>query len=132
MIVVDSSAIVAVMRGEPEANGFAGMLDQESDVLMSAVSLVETNMVIAGRRAEAEPLQIASLIGALGITISEVTLEQANLAVTAFLRYGKGRHRASLNLADCFSYALAKSRNAPLLYKGDDFSQTDIAAAWRP
>ena len=72
------------------------------------------------------------MLVSLGIQIAEVTLEQAGLAVDAFLRYGKGRHRAALNLADCFSYALAKSRNAPLLFKGDDFSRTDIEAAWRP
>ena len=132
MIVVDSSAVVAIMRGEPEARVFTQILDDTTDVLMSVVSLVETNMVVVGRRLDADTRQISLLIDSLGIKISEVTIEQAHLTVETFLRYGKGRHRASLNLADCFCYALAKSRNVPLLYKGGDFAQTDIAAAWRP
>jgi ribonuclease VapC len=116
----------------PEAADFSSILDETADAFMSAVSLVETNMVVMGRRAEADTQQVSSLLASLGIAIADVTLEQATHAVNAFLRYAKGRHRASLNLADCFSYALAKSRNAPLLFKGDDFSRTDIAAAWRP
>jgi ribonuclease VapC len=132
MIVVDSSAVVAVMRREPEADIFAGILNDAAGTIMSAVSFVETNMVVVGRRISAEPGQITSFLRSLGIEIADVTSEQADQAVVAFLRFGKGRHRASLNLADCFSYALAKSRNAPLLFKGGDFSQTDIAAAWQP
>jgi ribonuclease VapC len=132
MIVVDSSAVVAVMRGEPEADIFTRILNDASGTIMSAVSFVETNMVVMGRRIGAEPRQITSFVLSLGIEIADVTLEQADRSVVAFLRFGKGRHRASLNLADCFSYALAKSRNVPLLFKGDDFSQTDIAAAWQP
>jgi ribonuclease VapC len=132
VIVVDSSAVVAIMRGEPEAANFTGVLDSAADAAMSAVSLVETTMVMTGRRVGADPQQVASLLVLLGIEIAEVTLEQAGFAVDAFLRYGKGRHPAALNLADCFSYALAKSRSAPLLFKGDDFSNTDIAAAWLP
>jgi ribonuclease VapC len=132
MIVVDSSAVVAIMRGEPEARVFTQILDDATDVLMSVVSLVETNMVVVGRRLDADTRQISLLIDSLGIKISEVTIEQAHLTVETFLRYGKGRHRAALNLPDCFCYALAKSRNVPLLYKGDDFARTDIAAAWRP
>jgi ribonuclease VapC len=132
VIVVDSSAVVAIMRGEPEAATFTSVLDSATGAIMSAVLLVETTMVMAGRRVGADPQQIASMLVSLGIQTAEVTLEQAGLAVDAFLRYGKGRHRAALNLADCFSYALAKSRHAPLLFKGDDFSRTDIEAAWRP
>jgi ribonuclease VapC len=132
MIVVDSSAVVAVIRGEPEAKIFTGILNEATGAIMSAVSFVETSMVVMGRRVGTEPPQIMSLLLSLGIEIADVSLEQANHSVMAFLRFGKGRHRASLNLADCFSYALAKSRNAPLLFKGDNFSRTDIAAAWQP
>jgi ribonuclease VapC len=132
MIVVDTSAVVAIIRGEPETGHFVAILDEADDAAISAVSLVETNMVICGRRQEADPDQIATLLQSLKIGVVEVTKEQAMLAVAAFLSFGKGRHRAALNLADCFAYALAKARNAPLLYKGDDFSQTDVAVAWRP
>lgn len=131
-MVVDSSAVVAIVRGEPEAADFTGILDSEANAIMSAVSLLETSMVVMGRRAEADPRRIALLLASLGIETVEVTVEQAHLAVEAFQRYGKGRHPARLNLADCFGYALAKSRNLPLLFKGADFLQTDIAAAWRP
>jgi ribonuclease VapC len=99
---------------------------------MSVVSYVETNMVIAGRRADADLRQVEALIKALGIETVPVNLEQGETAVASFMKFGKGRHRARLNLADCFSYALAKSREVPLLFKGDDFLNTDIIPAWRP
>jgi ribonuclease VapC len=131
-MVVDSSAVVAIVRGESDAADITGILDGATRAIMSAVSVVETNMVVTGRRAETDPRRIKLLLASLGIETVEVTVEQADLAVDAFLRYGKGRHPARLNLADCFTYALAKSRNLPLLFKGADFLQTDIAAAWRP
>jgi ribonuclease VapC len=132
MIVVDTSAVVAIMRGEAEAWQFVAILDEANGAAISAVCLVETNMVIAGRRAEGDPRQIALLLASLDIDVAEVTAEQAAFATEAFLSYGKGRHRAALNLADCFAYALARACNAPLLFKGDDFLQTDVAVAWRP
>lgn len=131
-MVVDTSALVAIMRGEHEAAVFTKILDETVDVRMSAVAFVETSFVIIGRRADPDLGEIMKFVGALGIEVAAVSLEQAELAVDAFLRFGKGRHRAALNLADCFSYSLAKSLNVPLLYKGDDFARTDIAAAWRP
>ena len=132
MIVVDSSIVVAIIREETDAAVWLDLLDQSSMSLMSVVSFVETNMVIAGRRAEADPRQTDDLLKALGIRVVPVTTTQGVLAVSAFMRYGKGRDSARLNLADCFSYALSKSRNAPLLFKGADFRKTDIAPAWRP
>ena len=98
---------------------------------MPIVSFVETSMVICGRRFDAAPGDIALLLGSLGIDIVPITLEQGESAVTAFLRLGK-RHRAALNLADCFSYALAKVHNAPLLFQGNDFSKTDLLSALQP
>jgi len=126
MMVVDSSVVVAILQREPDAPTWVEILDRTSKALMSVVSFVETSMVIYGRRPDADPHEVTSLLNALGIDIVPVTPKQGEMAVTAFLRYGKGRHRASLNLADCFSYALAKVQRAPLLYKGNDFAMTDV------
>lgn len=128
MIVVDTSVLVAIIREEDDSAGFTDILDQTPSI-MSAVSYVETQMVIAGRRLAADPREVSDTVSDLGIEIVDVTRDQANAAIRAFLRFGKGRHRARLNLADCFTYALAKTRNVSVLFKGDDFTQTDIAAA---
>jgi ribonuclease VapC len=132
MIVVDSSVVVAILREEADSAQLLDVLDRTPRSLMSVVSYVETNMVIAGRRADADLRQVEALIKALGIETIPVSLEQGATAVASFMKFGKGRHRARLNLADCFSYALAKSRELPLLFKGDDFLNTDIVPAWRP
>ncbi len=128
MIVVDTSVVVAIIREENDAAHFTDILD-ETPAIMSAVSYVETQMVVAGRNLEADPREIAATIADLGIEIVDVTQDQAGAAIRAFLQFGKGRHRARLNLADCFAYALAKTRGVPVLFKGGDFAQTDIAAA---
>jgi ribonuclease VapC len=132
MIVVDSSVIVAILREEDDASTWIETLDQTTKALMSVVSFVETSMVIYGRARDTDPGEVADLLDALRIEVIPVTLEQGDAAVAAFLRYGKGRHRAGLNLADCFSYALAKTRKVPLLFKGDDFARTDVVPAWQP
>ena len=128
MIVIDSSILVAIIREEDETRFFVDILDKTA-AIMSVVSYVETHMVVVGRRLDADPRRVELVADDLGIEIVDVTREQADAAVRAFLQYGKGRHRARLNLADCFSYALAKSRGLPLLFKGDDFARTDIVAA---
>ncbi len=130
MIVVDTSIVVAIIREEAESRHFVEILD-ENAAIMSAVSYVETHMVVAGRKLDADLREVDGTIHDLGIEIVDVTRDQTNAALRAFLKYGKGRHQARLNLADCFVYALAKSRGAPLFFKGDDFAQTDIAPAWR-
>jgi len=89
-------------------------------------------MVIAGRRADADLLRVNDVLRALHVDVVPVTLAHGAAAIRAFLTYGKGRHPARLNLADCFSYSLAKSQNLPLLFKGGDFLKTDIVPAWRP
>ena len=129
MIVVDTSVVVAIIRDEEEAALFIDVID-EAESIMSIVSYVETQMVVSGRRLEANPKEIESTVRNLGIEIVDVTRDQADTAIGAFLRYGKGRHRARLNLADCFTYALAKSRGIPLLFKGEDFARTDIVPAY--
>ena len=132
MIVVDTSAIVAIVRHEPEELIFTDILDSSSAAIMSAVSFVEAHMVLIGRRLRADLEAVEKTMTALGIDIVEVSHDQIGLAIGGFLTYGKGRNPAHLNLADCFAYALAKSRGVPLLFKGDDFPQTDIIPAWRP
>jgi ribonuclease VapC len=131
MIVVDTSVLVAILREEPEAAGWIDLVDRTTKSQMSVVSYVEASMVIYGRARDTDPNKITDLVEALQIEIMPVSLEQGEAAVAAFLRYGKGRHRAGLNLADCFSYALAKVRRAPLLYKGNDFAMTDMVPAWQ-
>lgn len=132
MIVVDTSAIVAIVRHEAEEAIFIDILDRSSRTIMSGVSFVETHMVLIGRRLRPDLAAVESTIATLAIEIVEVTHDQAALAVRGFLAYGRGRNPAQLNIADCFAYALAKSRGAPLLFKGEDFSKTDIVPAWRP
>jgi ribonuclease VapC len=89
-------------------------------------------MVILGRRPDADRATIDGLLQSLGIDVVPVTRDQGRTAIAGFVRYGKGRHAARLNLADCFAYGLAKSRNLPLLFKGDDFLKTDVVPAWQP
>jgi ribonuclease VapC len=132
MIVVDSSIIVGIMQDEPDTPAWLDVLDGARKSLMSVVAYVETHMVIAGRRSDPDAAKIADLLKVMRVEVVPVSLEQGTVAIASFMRYGKGRHRARLNLADCFSYALAKSRELPLLFKGDDFSKTDIVPAWRP
>ena len=129
-IVVDTSAVVAILRDEPEKDRFVDAILAASPRLISAVSVQEAGMVIAGRHGgEAiwEPLD--ALLVRLDVEIVAHDAALARVARMAFLRFGKGRHPARLNFGDCASYALAKAHNVPLLFKGDDFARTDIAAA---
>lgn len=132
MIVIDSSAVVSIVRREADARIFEDIIDDQDRSLMSAVSYVETNMIISGRRLDVDPANIDKILAAMSIEVVAVSADDGKTAVQGFLRFGKGRHRARLNIADCFSYGLAKSRGLPLLFKGDDFAQTDIVPAWRP
>ena len=131
-MVVDSSVLVAIIRNEDDAAIWEDILDQCDGAVMSVVSYVETNMVVAGRRIDFEENEVDNFLQALGIDLVEVSIEDGMAALGAFSRYGKGRHPARLNLGDCFSYGLAKSRKLPLLFKGEDFPHTDIISARRP
>ncbi|MFA6966679.1 type II toxin-antitoxin system VapC family toxin [Bosea sp. (in: a-proteobacteria)] len=128
-VVVDSSAIIAVLRDEPDAAVLKSILDGSSNSLCSLVTFVESFMVMTGQNVGAPPELHQEFLASLGIALAPLSGAQATTAAEAFLRFGKGRHPAKLNLGDCFSYALAKSLNAPLLYKSGDFSQTDIVSA---
>jgi ribonuclease VapC len=128
-IVIDTSAIVAIMRNEPEKDRFVDTILASSPRLMSAVSLQEAGMVVVGRfgdGAEWEPLD--ALLTRLEVEIVAHDAELARIAREAFLRFGKGRHPARLNFGDCAAYALAVSNGFPLLFKGEDFTKTVVMA----
>jgi len=132
-MVIDSSAIVAILMDEAEADIFSRVLAGETKLAISAVTFHETSIVMAGKKGSPNAARfVDEFVRDLEIEIAAATIEDAIAAREAYFRFGRGYHRAGLNLADCFSYALAKSRGAPLLFKGDDFSQTDVAPAWRP
>jgi ribonuclease VapC len=131
VIAVDSSVVVAVLLGEPDREIWIDILDRTPRSLMSVVSYLEANMVMASRWFDADVPRVDATLRALRISVVPVSLDQGRIALNAFVRFGKGRHAAALNLGDCFSYALAKARNLPLLFKGDDFAATDIVPAWR-
>ena len=130
MIVVDSSALIAMLRREPEADSFLQIIAEAEGCLLSSVSLLETSMVLAGRTGDATSwTELDALITRAEIQVMAHDAELAEAARAAFLRYGRGRHPAALNLGDCASYALAKRHDLPLLFKGDDFPRTDLRTA---
>src|SRR5438874_7325043 len=128
MIVV-SSAVVAVLQDEPEAAEFAEALAAAGHRIISAGSYLELSMVMIDRRGPAVRQRIDRFLAGSLISIAPFDEEQAILARDAFIRFGKGRHRAALNFGDCMTYALAKREDLPVLCKGTDFSATDIAVA---
>lgn len=128
MIVVDASALLAIYLSEAEREIFRGKLRAASVTWMSPVNFWEVLVRAAALDGPSGSLEIENLVANFGIQIEPIDQATTRLAAEAFARYGK-RTRAGLNLGDCFAYALAKQRGAPLLYKGDDFAKTDIAAA---
>lgn len=128
-MVIDSSAIVAILFGEDDAKEMAVTIIGAETRLMSAASYLETAIVVESRYGEAGTEKFDQLLQTAKIQIESVTAEQAEFARVAYRSFGKGRHPAKLNFGDCFSYALAKVSGLPLLCKGDDFVRTDIALA---
>jgi len=128
-MVIDTSSLICILLGEPEAEQYAQRLAATEINVMSAVTWLETLLVITARRGEVGSASLAELLDLVGVIIVPVDAELAQIAYCAWLTYGKGRHPAGLNFGDCFSYALAKHRHEPLLFKGNDFSQTDILIA---
>nr|WP_246602289.1 type II toxin-antitoxin system VapC family toxin [Falsiroseomonas tokyonensis] len=120
---------MVILRQEPEAERFTAMLADASDVALSAATLLELGMVAEGQAGPAIRPRMDQLLADAGAEVVPVTESQARLALEAWRRYGRGRHKAALNFGDCFAYALARERNAPLLFKGADFSETDVKAA---
>ncbi len=130
MIAVDSSALIAILRREPEADSFLRVIAGADRCLLSSVSLLETSMVLAGRTGDAAAwAELDALIARAAMQVVAQDAELAEEARGAFLRYGKGHHPAGLNLGDCASYALAKTCSISLLFKGNDFPKTDLMAA---
>jgi ribonuclease VapC len=128
LIVIDSSALIAVLRREVEADRFLQVIASTIGCVVSSVSLLETSLVLAGRDGDATAWSdLDALITRAGIDVVAQDQEQAIAAREAFLRFGKGRSPARLNLGDCATYALAKVRGARILCKGDDFTRTDAA-----
>jgi ribonuclease VapC len=127
-MVIDSSAIVAVLLNAENAAQIAQAIEVASQRLLSAANLLEASIVIESRKGEAGGRELDLLLYRAAIEIVAVDQDQAETARIAWRRFGKGRHPAELNYGDCFAYALAKSRGLPLLFQGDDFSQTDIDA----
>ena len=128
-MIVDSSALIAILFQEPDARRFADALTLEARPSVSAVTFVETAMVAEGRGGAAAGAELDLFLAEGAIEVVPVGERQARLARDAWRRYGKGRHPAGLNLGDCFAYALAMERNEPLLFKGEDFARTDVKAA---
>ncbi len=126
-MVVDTSAVAAIFFGEPERTKFLQAFLASTKRLISAATVLEAGMVIESRQGEAGGRELDLFLIRAGVEIVEVDAEQADIARIAWRRYGKGRHPASLNFGDCFSYALAKFSGEPLLAKGTDFAATDIA-----
>lgn len=129
MIVVDTSALIAILEGEPEAPDLVQALTSYDAPLLSAASLIEAGVVLTKRHGRKAVEKLGALIEAAGIDVEPVTPEQASTAIEAFARFGKGLHKAGLNYGDCFAYALAKTNGLPLLFKGDAFTHTDLKSA---
>jgi len=125
-MVIDTSAVIAILLNEAERDHFIRLIEASPARLMSAANLLEASMVIESRKGEGGRADLDLLLTDAGIEIIAVTKEQVQAAREAFRRFGKGRHAAKLNFGDCFSYALAKTTGEPLLFKGQEFSQTDL------
>jgi len=128
-MVIDSSALIAIIAGEPEWRPLIAAITASSICLVGAPTMMETSMVVLGRHGEEKLQDLRDFCARSAIDVVPFGPEHVDLALDAFRRYGKGRHPAGLNFGDCFSYALAKAAGEPLLFKGDDFSQTDIKRA---
>ncbi|RFB78086.1 type II toxin-antitoxin system VapC family toxin [Methylovirgula sp. 4M-Z18] len=128
-MVIDTSALVAILQNEAEAETFRHAIINAPLRLVPATCVLEARMVLVGRRGEATLAELDLWLAKAMVDIVPIDTSLIDIATTAWLTYGKGRHPAGLNFADCLSYALAKRAGEPLLFKGNDFSLTDIEAA---
>jgi ribonuclease VapC len=127
-MVVDTSAIVAILFGEAEAGPFAEMIEADPTRLVSAASVLETALVVENELGEEGERELDLLLLTAGLEVVPFTGDHLRVARHAFRTFGKGRHQAGLNFGDCFSYALSKTTGEPLLFKGNDFAKTDVLA----
>ncbi len=128
-MILDTSALMAVLLGEPERASFIALLAEAADPLISAATLVEASIVIQAKTGDEGVADLDELLAAAAVRCVAVDSVQARAARSAFARFGKGRAPAGLNFGDCFSYALARTMDRPLLFKGDDFLHTDVTPA---
>ena len=130
MIVVDASAICAIIFDEPERAQFLAVLREADSALVSPVNRWEAAVSIQHCRPDvAADRVVQDILARAGIAVADIGADEAGVAFHAWRTFGKGRHPAGLNLGDCFAYALASTRNLPLLFKGDDFPKTDVRSA---
>lgn len=129
-MIVDTSAIIAILRGEPDADRYVRAIGRSTEVLMSAGTYLETAIVVDGNRDPVLSGRLDDLLGAGHVNVEPLTKRHAEIARQAYRAFGKGSgHVAGLNLGDCFAYALARDFGQTLLFKGDDFAHTDVASA---
>jgi ribonuclease VapC len=128
-MVIDTSALIAILFGEPEALSFTRAIADESRKMISSFNALESGIVVEARKGEAGGRELDLLMHRAQIEIVAMNADQTELARAAWRKYGKGNHPAGLNIGDCCAYALAKYSGEPLLFKGNDFSQTDMRAA---
>jgi ribonuclease VapC len=130
-MVIDTSALLAILLGEPEAEDFSRSIARDPKRLVSALSALEAAIVIHARKGPAGTRELDLLLHSAGVTIVSVDVDQVLLARSAYEKFGKGHHPAALNLGDCCSYALSLSSGEPLLFKGNDFIRTDLSVVER-
>lgn len=126
MIAVDTSALIAIVLGEPQAEACMAAIESADELVISAGTVAEA-LIVAGRRNVGS--EVAEMISGLGFEVVTVTAASARRVADAYARWGKGVHPASLNYGDCFAYEVAVEHDCPLLYVGDDFPQTDVKPA---
>lgn len=120
---------MSILLGEPDAERFdQALFDHRADASVTAANLLEARLIVEARNPETGTYDLQALLDVYDIAVEPVTRELIDVAFRGWKRFGKGRHAAALNYGDCFSYALAKQRSVPLLFKGNDFTQTDIAS----
>jgi ribonuclease VapC len=128
-MILDSSSLIAILAGEPDSELYVQAISRASRCRISAGNFIELSIALESQFPVEVHQQCEALFRRVGIAIEPVTAEQAHLARQAFRDFGKGRHPAGLNFGDCFAYALAKQTGEPLLFKGNDFKQTDLVSA---
>jgi ribonuclease VapC len=128
-MVLDSSAVLAILFHEQESAAFAAAIEGDPRRLMSSANLLEAALVVEARHGEAAGRELDLLLRRAEVQVVPVDTDQVEVARSAWRRFGKGRHPAGLNFGDCFAYALAATTGEPLLFKGEDFGQTDLTLA---
>jgi len=129
-MVIDTPAILTILFNEEEVTDLAIKIETDAIRLMSAANMLETMIIVEARKGESGVREFELMLYKANIEVVSFTKEHAEIAHQAWRKYGKGNHPAGLNLGDCFAYALAKTTNEPLLFKGDDFAKTDIRSAY--